>query len=62
MARLVEIAAGKTYQARISAGVPGVKSPGFPAGTYRLALSYTISSQRPAQNMATIYSAPITVE
>lgn len=61
LARLIEIAPGKTYQASISAGTPGVQSPGFPAGTYRLVLKYTMSSQRPVQDMTTIYSVSVAV-
>lgn len=60
MARLVEIAAGKTYQAGIRAGIPGVQSSGFPAGSYRFVLTYTTLPQKP-QSMTTIYSALITV-
>jgi hypothetical protein len=60
-ARLVEIAAGKTYQAGIRAGVPGVQSSGFPPGTYRFSLLYMTSPQEPGQNRTTIYSAPLTI-
>lgn len=60
-ARLIELPAGKTYHASISAGTAGVQSPGFLRGTYRLVLRYTTSSINPSRNMTTIYSAPITV-
>lgn len=61
MARLVEIAAGQTYQATIRAGIPGVHSPGFPPGTYRFSLLYMTSAQTPVQKRITIYSAPVTI-
>jgi hypothetical protein len=63
LAGLVEIPAGKTYSATISAGTPGVSSPGFPAGSYRLELKYSTSpTGAPAnQGKITIYSAAFVV-
>jgi hypothetical protein len=60
-ARLVEIAAGKTYQATVRAGISRVQSPGFPPGTYRFSLLYMTSAQEPVQDRTTIYSAPFTI-
>jgi len=61
MARLVEIAAGQTYQAGIRAGVSGVQSPGFPPGIYRFSLQYMTSAQTSVQKRITIYSSPVTI-
>jgi len=40
-ARPVKIEAGATYTTTITAGYPGLKQDVFPAGSYRLVLSYT---------------------
>ncbi len=63
IAGLVEIPAGKTYSATISAGTPGVSSPGFPAGFYRLVLTYSTSPKGVSANQGktTIYSAAFVV-
>ena len=42
-ARLVKIDAGATYTATITAGYPGLQQIPFPAGSYRLLLTYTTS-------------------
>lgn len=42
-ARLVQIDAGGTYTASITAGYPGLKQLPFPAGNYRLVLTYSTS-------------------
>jgi len=64
-AGVVEIPAGKTYSTTISAGTPGVSSPGFPPGSYRLELKYMISPtgvpQQSNQGTTTIYSASFVV-
>ncbi len=61
----VEIAANKTYTATIKAGSQGVTQADFPAGTYRLVLTYSTSatglSQQTNQNGTTIYSATFNV-
>ncbi len=65
MAILVEIPSGKTYNASITAGTPGVSSTGFPPGIYRLVLKYSTSptgiAQIRNQGTTTIYSQSIVV-
>jgi hypothetical protein len=58
----VEIPAGHTYSATIQAGSLGISQASFPAGTYRLVLSYSTSATSlPQQNTTTIYSATFSV-
>lgn len=61
----MEIAANKIYTATIKAGFQSIYQTAFPAGTYRLVLTYFTSAtslaQQPNQNTTTIYSAPFTV-
>lgn len=62
-ARPVKIDAGATYTATITAGYPGVQSLSFPAGSYRLVLTYTTSPDAlPSPDASvTVTSSPIQV-
>lgn len=58
----VEIPATKTYSATLQAGYPGISQANFPAGTYRLLLSYSTSATSlPQRTTTTIYSATFSV-
>jgi hypothetical protein len=69
LAKSVEIAPGATYTAAITAG-NGVATATFPAGMYRLVLSYSTRAASPVANevrgivgpMTTIYSAEWSVK
>ncbi len=57
---LVEIPAGKVYTATITAGSPPINQTTFPAGNYRLVLTYSTSATQGPQsnaNTTTLYSA-----
>jgi hypothetical protein len=61
-ARPVTIASGGVYSASIQAGFPGLINTTFPAGTYRLALTYGPSAAATLRGKGTtIYSATFTV-
>src|SRR5579872_3820658 len=61
-ARRVEIPSTHTYNATIEAGYAGISTASFPAGTYRLLLSYSTSATSlPQQSTTTVYSATFTV-
>ena len=62
-ARSVKIDAGATYTATITAGYPGLQQLPFPAGSYRLVLTYTTSPDAfsSPHGGVTVTSSPIQV-
>ncbi len=62
-ARPVKIEAGATYTATITAGYPGMARLSFPAGSYRLVLTYSTSPDGiPTANAGgTVTSSPFSV-
>lgn len=63
VALVVEIEPGATYRTSITAGYPGLRAANFPAGVYRLTLSYSQDRFGPGETGAvvTIYSASFAV-